>query len=69
MLLLLQFDVLTGAVLVAWSRADPAELPEFPEICLHGLLHTERTDPRVAGFTVAGVHSGFTSWHSCGSLR
>lgn len=56
-------------MLVAWNRTDPAELLQLTEICLLGLHHTERTDPRVAGFTVAGVNSGLTSWHSRDTLR
>lgn len=68
MLLFLQFDVLTRSVRIARNRAHPAEFLELSEISFLGLEHTERTDPRVAGFTVAGEDSSFTAWHSRNTL-
>ncbi len=68
MLFFLELDVLPGTMLIARNRADPAEFDQFPELCFFGLQDTERTDPRVAGFTVAGIDSTLTSWHSCGNL-
>lgn len=56
-------------MLVTRNRADPTKFLELAEVSLLGLQDTERTDPRVAGFTVAGVNSGLSSWHSWGSLR
>ncbi len=51
-------------MLVSGNRAYPAKLLELSEISFLGLEDTERTDPRVASFTVAGEDSGFTAWHS-----